>query len=58
MKTFHRSRFLLLLLGALLTGCSVARVTVPPPTGDEVTLLVPGYRGSFLVTEGPEPERA
>ena len=31
---------------------------MPPPTGDEVTLLVPGYRGSFLVTEGPEPERA
>ena len=51
-------RFLLLLLGVVLTGCSVARVTVPPPTGDEVTLLVPGYRGSFLVTEGSEPERA
>lgn len=57
MRTLHRSRFLLLLLGALLTGC-VAHVTVPPPTGDEVTLLVPGYRGSFLVTDGPEPERA
>ncbi|WNG32979.1 hypothetical protein F0U61_04610 [Archangium violaceum] len=58
MKTLHGSRLLLLLLGAVLAGCSVARVTVPPPTGDEVTLLVPGYRGSFLVTEGPEPERA
>ena len=58
MRPLHRSHFLLLLLGALLTGCSVARVQVPPPTGDEVTLLVPGYRGSFLVTEGPEPERA
>ncbi len=58
MRTLPRSYFLLLLLGAVLSGCSVARVTVPPPTGDEVTLLVPGYRGSFLVTEGPEPERA
>jgi pimeloyl-ACP methyl ester carboxylesterase len=58
MKTLHRSHFLWLLLGAVLAGCSVARVHVPPPTGDEVTLLVPGYRGSFLVTEGPEPERA
>lgn len=58
MRTLHHSRFLLLLLGAVLTGCTVARVTVPPPTGEEVTILVPGYRGSFLVTEGPEPERA
>jgi pimeloyl-ACP methyl ester carboxylesterase len=58
MRTLPRSRFLPLVLAALLTGCSVARVTVPPPTGEEVTLLVPGYRGSFLVTEGPEPERA
>lgn len=45
------------LLG-VLSGCSVAHVAVPPPTGDEVTLLVPGYRGSFLVTEGAPPERA
>ncbi len=58
MKTLPGSRVPLLLLAVLLTGCSVARVHVPPPTGDEVTLLVPGYRGSFLVTEGPEPERA
>ncbi|WP_257463172.1 lipase/acyltransferase domain-containing protein [Archangium lipolyticum] len=58
MKTLHRSYVLLLLLGAVLAGCTVARVHVLPPTGDEVTLLVPGYRGSFLVTEGPEPERA
>ncbi|QRN96469.1 alpha/beta hydrolase [Archangium violaceum] len=57
MKTLHRS-YILLLLGAVLAGCTVARVHVPPPTGDEVTLLVPGYHGSFLVTEGPEPERA
>ena len=58
MTTRQRSRFLLLLWGVVLTGCSTARVHVPPPTGDEVTILVPGYRGSFLVTEGPEPERA
>jgi len=58
MKRLPGSRFPLLLVVALLVGCSVARVHVPPPTGDEVTLLVPGYRGSFLVTEGPEPERA
>jgi pimeloyl-ACP methyl ester carboxylesterase len=58
MKTLPGSRLPLLLVVVLLTGCSFARVHVPPPTGDEVTLLVPGYRGSFLVTEGPEPERA
>lgn len=58
MRILHRWCFPLLLWAAVLAGCSVARVTVPPPTGDEVTLLVPGYRGSFLVTEGPEPERA
>ena len=56
MKTLHRP--LLLLLGVLLAGCTVARVTVPPPTGEEVTILVPGYRGSFLATEAPESERA
>jgi pimeloyl-ACP methyl ester carboxylesterase len=58
MRTLLRSGFLLLLLGAVLTGCTVSRVTVPPPTGDEVTILVPGYRGSFLVTQGSEHERA
>lgn len=52
-----RSCLLPLLLGLVLSACSVARVHVPPATGEEVTLLVPGYRGSFLVTEGPEPER-
>ncbi len=46
------------LMVTALSGCSVARVRLAPPTGDEVTVLVPGYRGSFLVTEGPEPERA
>ncbi|MCY1073623.1 lipase family alpha/beta hydrolase [Archangium lansingense] len=58
MRTLHHSCVVLLLLGAVLTGCGAARVNVPPPTGEEVTILVPGYRGSFLVTEGPEPERA
>ncbi|MFP2905767.1 lipase/acyltransferase domain-containing protein [Pyxidicoccus sp. 3LFB2] len=55
---FLRRCFAWALLATALTGCSVARVQLAPPTGDEVTLLVPGYRGSFLVTEGPEPERA
>jgi len=27
-------------------------------SGNTATLLVPGYRGSFLVTQGPKPERA
>ncbi|WPB76335.1 alpha/beta fold hydrolase [Archangium violaceum] len=58
MKTVHCACVVLLLWGAVLAGCGAARVNVPPPTGDEVTILVPGYRGSFLVTEGPEPERA
>ncbi len=47
-----------LLLVVAFSGCTVSRVDLAPPTGDEVTLFVPGYRGSFLVTEGPEPERA
>lgn len=47
-----------LLWSVVLGGCTVARVNVPPPRGEEVTILVPGYRGSFLVTEGPQPELA
>lgn len=53
-----RRGFAWALVAIALTGCSVARVRLAPPTGDEVTLLVPGYRGSFLFTDGPEPERA
>ncbi|EPX57456.1 hypothetical protein D187_006631 [Cystobacter fuscus DSM 2262] len=56
------TRFLLrlswLVLGLSLAGCAATQVTVPPPTGDTVTILVPGYRGSFLDTDAPEPERA
>lgn len=53
-----RRYFVGALVVTALSGCSVARVQLAPPTGDEVTILVPGYRGSFLFTEGPEPERA
>jgi pimeloyl-ACP methyl ester carboxylesterase len=57
-RMLFRRCFAWALVATALTGCSVARVNLAPPTGDEVTLLVPGYRGSFLFTEGPEPERA
>ncbi|ATB30500.1 lipase/acyltransferase domain-containing protein [Melittangium boletus] len=33
-------------------------MNVAHSSGNTATLLVPGYRGSFLVTEGPKPERA
>jgi pimeloyl-ACP methyl ester carboxylesterase len=57
-RTLLRRCFAWALVATALSGCSVARVRLAPPTGEEVTLLVHGYRGSFLVTEGPEPERA
>lgn len=42
----------------LLSACTAARVEVPAATGDEVTVFVHGYRGSFLVTEDAKRERA
>lgn len=42
----------------LLSACTAPRVVVPPPTGDEVTVFVHGYRGSFLVTDDAKRERA
>lgn len=30
-------------------ACSVARVHIPPPSGETITIFVPGYRGSILV---------
>lgn len=52
----HASK--LSILALLLAGCTASNVALAPPSGDEVTIFVPGYRGSFLVTEGPSPERA
>ena len=42
----------------LLSACTASRVQVPPPTGEEVTVFVHGYRGSFLTTADAEQERA
>ncbi|NOK38200.1 alpha/beta fold hydrolase [Corallococcus exercitus] len=42
----------------LLSACTASRVALPPPTGDEVTVFIHGYRGSFLATADAEHERA
>ncbi|RKH17179.1 hypothetical protein D7X74_13235 [Corallococcus sp. CA047B] len=42
----------------LLSACTASRVAVPPPTGEEVTVFIHGYRGSFLTSTGAERERA
>ena len=41
-----------------LAGCAATRIEVPPPSGEVVTVLVPGYYGSFLATDGDASERA
>lgn len=42
-------------LPLLLCACSVAqRPDLPPPSGAAATILVPGYKGSFLVDEHGE----
>jgi pimeloyl-ACP methyl ester carboxylesterase len=51
-----RRSFLVALVSLL--GCTAAPPAVPSLSGDEVTLFVPGIKGSFLWTDGPEPERA
>jgi pimeloyl-ACP methyl ester carboxylesterase len=40
----------LLALAWLVTGCTAPNLVLPPPAGSEVTIFVPGYKGSFLVT--------
>jgi pimeloyl-ACP methyl ester carboxylesterase len=45
-----------ILLPALLS--CVASFHPVQPTGDEVTIFIPGYKGSFLVTDGEPEERA
>jgi pimeloyl-ACP methyl ester carboxylesterase len=42
----------------LLSACTASRVELPAPQGDEVTVFVHGYRGSFLATEDAKRERA
>ncbi|RKI53246.1 alpha/beta fold hydrolase [Corallococcus sp. AB049A] len=42
----------------LLSACTASRVALPPPTGEEVTVFIHGYRGSFLATADGERERA
>src|SRR5437870_650825 len=43
-----------LALALLLTACVAPNLELPPPSGDAVTIFVPGYKASFLVTEHGE----
>ncbi|NRD58790.1 lipase/acyltransferase domain-containing protein [Corallococcus exiguus] len=51
-------RLLPVAVSLFLSACTASRVAVPPPAGEEVTVFVPGYRGSFLATADGEHERA
>ncbi len=40
-----------------VSACTAAAPVYAPPTGQTVTVFVPGYRGSFLVKDDPERAR-
>lgn len=44
----------LAVLALLLTACIAPQPTLLPPTGDDVTVFVHGYKGAFLKTESGE----
>lgn len=54
------SRLFGCVLAWVACSCTAARVSIPavPPSEPEVTIFLPGYRGTALVTDGAERERA
>ena len=50
MKIFQTTSF----LSAFLCACVAPQPTIVTPTGEDVTIFVPGYKGSFLQTEAGE----
>ena len=50
----RRLRTLLLLPLLLVAACRTAALPALPPPGDDATLIVPGYKGSFLAEESGE----